>query len=317
MTIEIGKSLVVCLLFIFSGNLLLAQKTLSAKDYYQRGLAKIKLAQSAPAVQLAENKYKEAAEDFSRAIEIDAENPDYYFSRGKCFYKTLDIEKAIWDFNSVIKLHPEFAEAYIERGKIFADLSLIDEDREATLKRALTDCNTAIKLNSKNAYFYFVRGKLFFSKIENNNRALEDMDNSISIHPNFAEAFILRAEIYFNLKNYEKSIADSTKAITLRPQNADGFSMRGRAYTKMERYDLAVADFTSALKFAPKNPDLYFYRASAYNKLGKKREAKMDKLQEDRLVKIPANRFPEFGGQLFEGLSKSFLDDTSLIDKLR
>src|SRR5687767_14755556 len=104
-----GRFLQIALTLVFLCDFTDAQKTLTADAHFKRGLAKMKLAQTMRNVDLAETKYEQAAADFSGAIELEPENAEFYFYRGRCFYKSRSIEKAIWDFNAAIKLEPDYA----------------------------------------------------------------------------------------------------------------------------------------------------------------------------------------------------------------
>src|SRR5688500_9932176 len=69
----------------------LAQKgeqPVSEEDYFKRGLAKMKAAESLKPTNAALKKYEEAAEDFDLAIELNPEEAAFYLNRGECFYKT-------------------------------------------------------------------------------------------------------------------------------------------------------------------------------------------------------------------------------------
>lgn len=80
-------------------------------------------------------------------------------------------------------------------------------------------------------------------------------------------------------------------------------------------YQAAAEDFSKAIEIETEKSDLYFHRASANKKLGKTLEPNSDKLQEEKLLKINNEKLPEFRKQIFEGLSKSFIEETSLIDE--
>lgn len=318
---RIGRQLFPAILItIISADLVFAQ---NEDFYFKKGLTQLKIAESLKTPAEARKKYQESAANFEKAIELNPEEAKFYLYRGKCFYKTEEIEKAVWDFNSAIKLNPDFAEAYLERGKIFADSQLDDEDREETFKRGLSDFAKAIELNSENADFYSVRGQALFSELtENgdeseNKLALKDFNKAISLNANLIDALVFRANIFHHFSEYEKAIADSSKAIKLSPRNADAFQIRAKTYKALHEYDLAIADLTNAIKLEPKNPDLYFFRGLIYSRVGRLAEAKSDKLQEAKLLKIIKDKLPEFRKQVFYGLSKKNLDETSLINDMQ
>ena len=82
--------------------------------YYFRGEAKRNLF-----------KYKEAIEDYTKTIAINAEYAFAYFYRGLSRMETLEYTGSKDDFTMVIKLSPKNAEAYYQRGN--AKVKLNDE----------------------------------------------------------------------------------------------------------------------------------------------------------------------------------------------
>ncbi len=75
-------------------------------------------------------RYKEAFEDFNKAIEIAPDKSTAYFNRGFTYTKLGDYEKAIADFTQVIVIHPNDVDAYRHRAKSYYRSQELDKARE-------------------------------------------------------------------------------------------------------------------------------------------------------------------------------------------
>ncbi len=89
-------------------------------------------------------KYKEALEDFNKAIELDPYSADSYNYRGMVKYFLDDYKSALEDFDKAIALQPDYAEAYNLRGVVKGELN---DD-----KGACEDWEKAFELGLKNAF---------------------------------------------------------------------------------------------------------------------------------------------------------------------
>ena len=65
-----------------------------------------------------EKKYKEALDCYSKAIEIDPNNPIFYSNRSAMHSKLNEFDQAIADAEIAISLKPDYAKAYLKKGKV-------------------------------------------------------------------------------------------------------------------------------------------------------------------------------------------------------
>jgi len=106
-------------------------KYFESKVYVNRGAAYQKL--------LA---YEKALVDYSKAIQLNDNNPNVFLYRGYLYYQTNEYENALKDFNIVIEIDPKNPYAYYNRGMIF--LKQVKDDE------ACDDFHTACELGNKN-----------------------------------------------------------------------------------------------------------------------------------------------------------------------
>ncbi|MEZ4826609.1 MAG: tetratricopeptide repeat protein [Bacteroidia bacterium] len=63
--------------------------------------------------------YNGAVKDYTKALKTEESNPDLYLGRGKCYLKLDKAKQAAADFSKAIELDPKFREAYILRATVY------------------------------------------------------------------------------------------------------------------------------------------------------------------------------------------------------
>ena len=76
---------------------------------------------------------------------------------------------------------------------------------------------------------------------------MADYNRAIESDPDYAIAYLNRADIYYTLKNYPKAVKDATTAVDLNPYLAYAWNLRGWSLQGERQYDLAAQNFTVAL----------------------------------------------------------------------
>jgi tetratricopeptide (TPR) repeat protein len=111
--------------------------------------------------------FKEAADRFSDAIQMEPDFALAYLSRGSSFNRMEKEDEAMGDFNKALELKPDYSRAYHLRG-------LLHEKRNEN-EKALEDFDHAIDLNPEYGAAYYSRAGLH-SKIGNDEEAKEDIE---------------------------------------------------------------------------------------------------------------------------------------------
>jgi tetratricopeptide (TPR) repeat protein len=74
-------------------------------------------------------------------------------------------------------------------------------------------------------------------------RALAEYAEALRLKPDYAEALVNRAIVWFDKGQYARAIADCDRAIQLRSDLAEAWNNRAIAWYRQGRYDLAQPDF--------------------------------------------------------------------------
>ncbi len=167
---------------------------------------------------------------------------------------------------------------------------------EKSLNRSLTDIDQAIALNQTNPLYYYFKGKVLFA-MNQTLKASDAFEMAIKLKPDYTEARLKAAELYYIVKSHQKSLAHLNAVIGIEPENANAFFLKGMNLKEMKDtakaldafqtayeddknfYDaaiqlgllytakkskLALDYFNAAIRMNPKSDEAYFARAVYY-----------------------------------------------------
>ena len=271
-----------------------------AYTHFYRGMACQNRADKATSPDNKQNEYKNAIDCYTKAIELNPEYTEVYYSRGKAYDAKGDIDEAIQDYNKAIELNPENAEAYYSRGSTYLNINEIPEaiqdfsktielnpenaeayysrgkayDAKGDIDEAIQNYNKAIELNPENAEVYYSRGKAYDAKGEID-EAIQDFSKTIELNPENAEAYYSRGSTYLNTDEIDEAIQDYNKAIELN-ENAEAYYSRGSTYLNINEIPEAIQDYNKAIELNPENAEAYYSRGSTYLNINEIPEAIQD-----------------------------------------
>lgn len=101
----------------------------------------------------------------------------------------------------------------------------------------------AMNIRYKKAHALFSKQKIVECQVE--------LDKLLAYHPNYTDAFYLKAICFLSWNNYKTALKIIEHAITLEPTDAKLYSTRSRVYYFLRRYDESVRDVKVALRLDP------------------------------------------------------------------
>lgn len=181
-----------------------------------------------------------------------------YFESGEAKEKAGAYRQALQEFTKAIELDPQNAHYYVARGRVLSNQSQSQMGNRA----AYTDFDMALALDPCCAAAYFQRGQLkqydlYTKDIEG---AISDFTDAIHCDRDFVEAYEGRALIYMLHKgDFAAAIADYTEAIWLKPLSDHNYLNRGRAKYKLGDVVNGLKDIVASLRLGTElSPTLLF-----------------------------------------------------------
>lgn len=211
-----------------------------------------------------------AIESFTKAMDLDPNNPRYPYNRARARYIQKDYINALDDCDTAIKLDSEKHIYYLLRGEIKRHLN--------DFKGALEDFNRLIKLKPDESAAYYYRA-MVKKELGDISGAIQDYTESTRIKPN-VNAYNNLACLYYYNKEIDNAMICIDKAIKLSDEK-DGnvFDTRGEIYMHMGELDKAIADFNKAIYISHDLRIAYVHRAICYRKLAEQEENDNIKLE--------------------------------------
>lgn len=212
-----------------------------ANEYFQKGLECY-----------YKNDYKQAVEEYTRAITANPDLANAYFNRALSYHAEKKYTEAMADYNLVIEKEPNAADAYHSIGTLKNEMGLHAE--------AIVEFDKAIAIKPDYASSYNNRA-ISKEYLNNYDEALKDYNRAIELNPEYPSAYNNRGVVKEKLNLFEEALEDFNKAIAQQPGYAKAYFNSGHTKEKMKRYADAIMDYDKAIEFKPDD-------AGAYNNRG-------------------------------------------------
>lgn len=206
-------------------------------------------------------------------------------------FTDLESAKAI---SRQIEADPENAELYYQRAVVYTDQKYLD--------RALVDIEDAIKRSAENPLYYFYKGRILYA-MNRTQEAAKAYESSLALKPDYQEARLKVATLYYVVKEHQKSIDALNTVIAAEPTNAEAHFYKGMNQKEMKDTAKAIASFQKALEI-----DNNYYDAAM--QLGLLFTAKKDKIATEYFATAirlnPRSTEAYFGRAYYYQLVKQF-----------
>lgn len=130
----------------------------------------------------------------------------------------------------------------------------------------LKTCNQKLLKETNSAEAFFTRARAW--KHEKSQQAaqnaLQDLTQALLLKPDWGEAYLERAQLYFAQKAYAEAIADYTQAIQALPEHVEIIYLRALALSAQKNFEAALVDCDALIAHNPFEPwDVYSYPQTA------------------------------------------------------
>ncbi len=200
-------------------------------------------------------------------------------------------ELVLWQDS--IKMSPNKARVNASLGRVYGSLGRYDEaiyylgrsiaihpdnityenrgviySLQGKMAQALDDLDKSINMEPQYSLPYIKRAWVY-NEQHNYSAAMVDLGRAIQLEPYFSDAYIERGMIWMETGNTPKALEDFKRALILAPLDFQVYMKLGVVYYSVGRYDLALEDFTKAQVLEPASSDAVQYKSFCLKKLGR------------------------------------------------
>jgi tetratricopeptide (TPR) repeat protein len=246
------------------------------------------------AASIARRDFQHGIADLSKAIDLDANDSEFFYQRAVGYGQTGQAEQALADLDRALSLKTDFQQAHSDRAEIYLALQKTPEalaDLDALDRSAAPQADLRLGLARQ-----YERADAFAP-------AIAQYDLWIQNHPldsRFVGALASRC-LTRALQNEDLTagLADcdrASKLVNMRmPDNAPVFSNRGMVRLRQGEYAKALDDFNDALKLQPKNALALYGRGVAKSLKDKGNAGQADIDAANALAPKLAERYQHYG----------------------
>ncbi len=141
-----------------------------------------------------------------------------------------------------IEADPDNAELYYQRAIIYFNEKYMD--------RALTDIEDAVSKDGQNPLYQFYKGKILYAM----NRTLDASkayESALALKPDYTEAQLKLAELYYVVKEHTKSINLVNTILANNPTHADAMILKADNQRDLKDTAKAIASYQKTLELDP------------------------------------------------------------------
>ena len=256
----------------------------NVEAYYRRAYIRAK-----------QKKFSEAAEDFSRALEIEPEHlQTHLLQSAMLIYDQQEYTQAIDNLNKAIEFARSQHRKHVDYGVYISSTekwhSAVTDQLSRLLylravaysmvkqnEQAIADYSELIDLNESStenkAELHVQRGHLFLAQ-GSYAAARQDFDTALKADESSVRAYDGRAAVFYHQGDYQQAVHYWTQAISLEPDTAMLYNNRGEARFAAACYEDALADFEKALELQLESRHAQAGKAIAQYMLGSEADAR-------------------------------------------
>jgi tetratricopeptide (TPR) repeat protein len=247
------------------------------------------------AASLGRRDFQQAIADFTRARELNPNEPEFAYERGMAYWQNKQPVPAMSDLDQALTLNSDYLAARMARAR----LRLSDKDRAG----AAADLDAADRIAPKQSDVRFELAQLY-EQTDFPARAVPQYGLWIDNHPDdskIAQALHRRCWVRaVQGQDLEKALDDCNAAYrrgdkSMHPGVAAVLGSRGLVRLRLGNYDKAIADYDESLRLAPKNASSLYGRGIAKLRKNKTADGEADVAHATALSSTVADEFKDRG----------------------
>jgi len=229
-----------------------------------------------------------AEEFFLKAMKSEPANPEIPFLLAKEVYGPAEDYKNVNKyFNESLKRDNTFKEDIEKLNEYYWGMAFNEgvkyynllvnqkyDDKDATINAALENFQIAQIFKPKDPKAYLQEATIVFSFQENQDKALEILNNALETIPDNIVLMTKKAAFLNNIGEADESLVIFKNIFEKDPENLIAGQSYAEILFKQEKYEESVNVYKNLLKNYPSKKNLYFNLALSYIRLGKLEEAK-------------------------------------------
>ena len=238
--------------------------------YYSKGLCHYQL-----------EEYDSALKFFLKSDELKKNDHLILDNIGRCYDKLKQYTKAIEYFiNSFLNSNSKYYIALYNQAMSLLKLESKKFEAKKIFDSIIDD------YNSDFGPAYYGLG-LYFVALDEKNIALDYFDKSISLDPNFLDAYLRKGNCYHRLKRYTESIECFDFIISRDPSYLNGIAYfnKGNSLKEIKRIDDAIECYQQAIKYQKKKDGDYYYNLGLCQYLSRKINTALENIEKSIEIK--------------------------------
>lgn len=161
----------------------------------------------------------------TKAIDLHADNDNFFLNRGNAYYNKQEYEKALSDYRAGIELNENNYEFYYHRSWIYT--------KQKKYNLAIRDLEKTLELNSKYKYAYHLLA-FIADALGKSSSSIKYCEKALEIDPDDYKAYNGIAVSNRRKKNYDLAFKNVYKSIELNPQYGYAYSTLAEIYADNE-----------------------------------------------------------------------------------
>ena len=193
---------------------------------------------------------------FEEAIKLQ-DDFETYAQLVQLLVETGDFQAALEPLEHMAKAEPHIAETFISLATVHFMLENYQEMAD--------NAQLAIDRAPENMQAYFLKGKAM-QGLSKDDEAVQLFTKAIELQGDFADALLLRGQIYLRQAKLADAMADAEAAIASGKEVESGLLLRGLVKEVENKPEEAEADYRQVLELDPFNQQAYTYIGKLYLK---------------------------------------------------